>query len=73
MAKKWSPSKEHKGPQHLIPSYISGVMGGNPGEDGLEGDIDNKGGSQHGNPTHPPLNKKPHIANNGKGDWETKS
>jgi hypothetical protein len=72
MAKKWSPNKEHRGPQHQKPSYISNVMGGNSGKPGVEGVISNAGNGSEDGSAFPKPPTKPHIANNGKGDWESK-
>jgi hypothetical protein len=71
MANNWSPSKEHKGPQHLTPEYLKDVLNGNKHIDGPKGDMSNRGhGSEDGAAFPLPPQSDKTGKNNGKSPWK---
>ena len=71
MSKKWSPNKEYKRQQHIVPSYIKNVMNDNKGKDGPKGVISNKGNGSEDGSSFPDPNRRDKVGhNNGESSWK---
>ena len=67
MAGKWSPNKEYKRQQHLVPEYLKNVLNGNKHIDGPRGVISNRGKGSEDGSAFPAPNKS-----TGRAPWRKK-